>query len=57
MLFRSGESEEDVQAAEEVVKNIINADEGTRSKIRAQQLQEAQEMNSTVYGTVYSLLI
>lgn len=47
-----GETEHDVENAEDVVAKIINADEGTRAKIRAQQLQEAQEMNSTIYGTV-----
>lgn len=47
-----GETEHDVDNAEDVVSKIINADEATRAKIRAQQLQEAQEMNSTIYGTV-----
>ncbi len=38
--------------AEDKVSSIINADEETRSAIRAQQLRTAQDMNSTIYSSV-----
>ena len=52
-----GNSEPDVMMAEDRVSSIINADEETRSAIRAEQLRTAQDMNSTIYGSVCHLLI
>lgn len=48
-----GDSEESVQHAKDVVSKIIDADEATRNYIRTQQLREAQEMNSTIYGQAF----
>jgi hypothetical protein len=51
-----GENEKDVEKAEATINGVLNADEETRNAIRSEQLKAAQDMNNSLYGSVYMYL-